>query len=33
GFDPAVAASPFITTTVDATCLIIYFEVAKRLIF
>jgi len=33
GFDPAVAASPFITTIVDATCLIIYFEVAKRLIF
>ncbi|MFQ5866858.1 MAG: magnesium transporter [bacterium] len=33
GFDPAVAASPFITTAVDATCLIIYFEVAKRLIF
>lgn len=33
GFDPAVAASPFITTTVDATCLIIYFEVAKRLMF
>jgi len=32
GFDPAVAASPFITTTVDVTCLIIYFEVAKRLI-
>lgn len=33
GFDPAVAASPFITTTVDATCLIIYFEVARRLMF
>lgn len=33
GFDPAVAASPFITTVVDATCLVIYFEVAKRLIF
>ncbi len=33
GFDPAIAASPFITTIVDATCLIIYFEVAKRLIF
>jgi len=32
GFDPAVAASPFITTVVDATCLIIYFEVAKRLV-
>lgn len=33
GFDPAVAASPFITTAVDATCVIIYFEVAKLLIF
>jgi len=33
GFDPAVAASPFITTVVDATCIIIYFEIAKRLIF
>jgi len=32
GFDPAVAASPFITTVVDATGLIIYFEVAKRLV-
>jgi len=32
GFDPAIAASPFITTIVDATCLIIYFEVAKRLV-
>ena len=32
GLDPAVAASPFITTVVDATCLIVYFEVAKRLI-
>jgi len=33
GFDPAIAASPFITTVVDATCLIIYFEIAKRLVF
>ena len=33
GLDPAIAASPFITTLVDATCLIIYFEVARRLIF
>ncbi len=29
GFDPAVAASPFITTIVDAACLIVYFELAK----
>lgn len=32
GFDPAVAASPFITTTVDAVTLIVYFEIAKRLV-
>lgn len=29
GFDPAVMASPFITTIVDATSLIIYFEIAS----
>ena len=29
GFDPAVMASPFITTIVDAVSLIIYFEFAK----
>ena len=28
GFDPAVMASPFITTLVDAFSLIIYFTVA-----
>lgn len=28
GFDPAVMASPFITTIVDALSLIIYFQVA-----
>ncbi len=30
--DPAIAAGPFITTIVDITGLIIYFEVAKRLL-
>ncbi len=29
GFDPAVMASPFITTIVDALSLLIYFEIAK----
>ena len=29
GFDPAVMASPFITTIVDALCLIIYFKMAS----
>ena len=28
GFDPAVMASPFITTIVDAISLIIYFNIA-----
>ena len=28
GFDPAVMASPFITTIVDAISLLIYFEIA-----
>lgn len=32
GFDPAVMASPFITTIVDALSLIIYFQVATRLL-
>ncbi|MCG9894644.1 MAG: magnesium transporter [Fimbriimonadaceae bacterium] len=32
GVDPAVMSAPFITTFVDATGLIIYFELAKRLI-
>lgn len=31
GFDPAVMSAPFITTFVDATGLIIYFEIALRL--
>lgn len=29
GFDPAVMASPFITTIIDALSLVIYFQVAK----
>lgn len=32
GLDPAVMASPFITTTVDAIALIIYFNVASLLL-
>ena len=32
GFDPAVMASPFITTLVDATSLIIYFRFATLLL-
>ena len=28
GFDPAVMASPFITTIVDALSLLVYFQVA-----
>ena len=32
GFDPAVMASPFITTIVDALSLMIYFAIATRLL-
>ena len=32
GFDPAVMASPLITTIVDAVALIIYFNIAKLLL-
>ena len=32
GFDPAVMASPFITTIVDAISLLIYFRVATVLL-
>ena len=32
GFDPAVMSAPFITTFVDATGLIIFFEIAFRLL-
>jgi len=32
GLDPAVMASPFITTIVDALSLVVYFDVASRLL-
>lgn len=32
GFDPAVMASPFITTIVDALSLMIYFQIATRIL-
>ena len=32
GFDPAVMASPFITTIVDACSLLIYFKIAGLLL-
>ena len=32
GFDPAVMASPFITTIVDAVSLLVYFGIAKQLL-
>ena len=32
GFDPAVMASPFITTIVDALSLMIYFNIATRML-
>lgn len=32
GFDPAVMASPFITTIVDALALLVYFNIAKFLL-
>ncbi len=32
GFDPAVMASPFITTIVDALALLVYFEIATALL-
>ncbi len=32
GFDPAVVASPFITTVVDALALVVYFAVANAMI-
>ena len=33
GFDPAVMASPFITTIVDALSLLVYFTIANALLF
>ncbi|MDY6314634.1 MAG: magnesium transporter, partial [Clostridia bacterium] len=32
GFDPAVMASPFITTIVDALSLLVYFSIATRML-
>ena len=32
GFDPAVMASPFITTVVDACSLLVYFQVATLIL-
>ena len=32
GFDPAVMASPFITTIVDAISLLIYFQFASMIL-
>ncbi len=32
GFDPALIATPFITTTVDVTALLIYFMIARKLL-
>lgn len=32
GFDPAVTASPFVTTIVDAISLLIYFEIAMHIL-
>ena len=32
GFDPAVMASPFITTIVDAVSLMTYFQIAAALL-
>ncbi|MEF2920685.1 MAG: magnesium transporter, partial [Acutalibacteraceae bacterium] len=32
GFDPAVMASPFITTAVDAISLVVYFQIAAVLL-
>ena len=33
GFDPAVMASPFITTVADVLSLLVYFSIAKTLLF
>ena len=32
GFDPAVMASPFITTIVDALALLMYFVISKNIL-
>ncbi|MBR5668260.1 MAG: magnesium transporter, partial [Spirochaetales bacterium] len=33
GFDPAVMASPFITTIVDALSLLVYLKIATAILF
>jgi magnesium transporter len=33
GFDPAVMASPFITTIVDALSLLVYLKIATAVLF
>ena len=33
GFDPAIMASPFITTIVDAITLMVYFNIASKILF
>ena len=33
GFDPAVMASPFITTIVDALSLLVYLKIATTVLF
>ncbi|MBR6347542.1 MAG: magnesium transporter, partial [Spirochaetales bacterium] len=33
GFDPAVMASPFITTIVDALSLLVYLTIATAILF
>ena len=33
GFDPAVMASPFITTMVDAMSLLVFFGISSALLF
>ena len=32
GFDPAVSSAPFVATLVDVTGMVIYFEVAARIL-
>ncbi len=32
GFDPALIATPLITTTIDVTALLIYFMIARHLL-
>ncbi|MCK4618064.1 magnesium transporter, partial [Candidatus Aerophobetes bacterium] len=32
GFDPALISGPLITTIVDITCLVVYFEIAIHLL-